>query len=177
MAVTSVDVRGDSLTVQSNGEHRGLVVITFDNRPPVEQNLRAPNAAAWADLLVNVQAKVEQQVAEQDAQKAVDEDVPISEPKGESTPQQRAVAYLRRAYELGDPYAAYLKFQKFNDYRLAQGWTINQVQQNLAVAGLTETEWTDIRNRYAYLSDAGRVTTMQAYQSVLDGDVWGEESR
>jgi len=78
--------------------------------------------------------------------------------------------YLRKAQSLEDPYQAYLKFTRFNDYRVAQGWAINQVVANLLAVGLTQDEWDEMLVRYTYLSNAQRVTAMENYQLVLDGD-------
>ena len=87
------------------------------------------------------------------------------------------MAFLRKAYATGHPLTAYQKFSRFNDYRIQRGWSLSQVQAGLAREGLTEDEWQNMRQRYAYLSNAARVTAMQAYQSVLDGDTWGAAYR
>ena len=83
-----------------------------------------------------------------------------------------ALAYLRKAYSLTDPYQAYLKFDRFNNYRLSQGWSITQVVSGLTEVGLDQDEWSLMLSRYQYLSEPGRITAMIAYQAVLDGDTW-----
>lgn len=172
MPAISVDVRDGDPTIQASGEHRGTVAVTFDDGRVIERNVRAPNADAWADLIANILTRVQEQVQEADAQEAVENDVEILNPYKEASTAKMAVAYLRRAQETEDPYRAYLKFSRFNDFRVAQGWSLNQVVTNLMAAGLTEDEWTDMRARYQYLSNAARVTAMEAYQNVVAGDVW-----
>lgn len=81
-----------------------------------------------------------------------------------------ALRYLRKAYLIEDSYAAYKKFDRFNSYRVSQGWTVNQVVSNLATVGLTQNEWDTILTRYVYLSNATRVEVMQNYQIILNND-------
>jgi len=177
MPAISADVRDGDPTVQASGEHRGLVAVTFSDGRVIERNVRAPDADAWADLIANIQSRIEQDVSEADAAEAAAQDVEIINPYREASPAQMALAYLRSAMQIGDPYRAYLKFARFNDYRLAQGWAVSQVAANLAAVGLSEDEWSEMRGRFLYLSDPSRVTAMQAYQGVLDGDTWGAEYR
>ena len=172
MPVQSVDVRDGDPTVQVTGEHRGTVTVTFTDGRVVDRSIRAPDADAWADKIANISALVQTQQSEADANDAVENDIEILNPHKEASLKQMAVAYLRRAQENPDPYQAYLKFSRFNDYRVNQGWNLNQVQAALVAEGLTEEEWTDMRDRYQYLSNAGRVTAMEAFQAVLAGDVW-----
>jgi len=131
----------------------------------------AKDAISWANLLINLPSEVEESEQLKDAEEASETDEEIIAVK-QATIKQVALAYLRKAYSLSDPYQAYLKFDRFNNYRLAQGWTVNQVVSGLTEVGLTQDEWDLMFARYQYLSEAGRVTAMVAYQAVLDGDDW-----
>lgn len=167
MPIVDVNVT-DGPNVQADGQHRGVVEFVFDDGRKSVRNIRAPDANAWANLLADLAPDVEtsQQVA--DATDAVELDNEVSDYK-QASRAQVAVAYLRKAMIEPDPYIAYLRFSRFNDYRVAQGWTLAQVAQGLSPAGLTEDEWTAMRAAYTWLSNAARVTAMQAYQDVESG--------
>jgi len=173
----SVAVRDGDPTVQASGEHRGMVSVTFSDGRVIERSVRAPSADAWADRIANIQSRVEEDIASSDAEEAVREDAEILEPYKEASLPQMALAYLRNAMRQGDPYVAYMRFSRFNDYRLAQGWNLDQVASVLAGVGLASEEWSDMKDRFQYLSNAARVTAMQAYQGVLEGDIWGQGER
>lgn len=158
----------DGPNVQADGQHRGTVEFIFDDGRVVTRNVRAPDANAWANLVADLPQEVEASQEQSDADEAVDNDVEVSNYK-QANMKQLAVAYLRRALSSEDPYVAYLRFSRFNDFRLAQGWSLNQVQAGLMDAGLTEDEWDIMRDAYTWLSNAGRVTAMQAYQDVATG--------
>ena len=85
MPVQSVDVRDGDPTVQVTGEHRGTVTVTFTDGRVVDRSLRAPNADAWADLIANIAAKVQQQQSEADANDAVEQDQEIVTPNKEAS--------------------------------------------------------------------------------------------
>lgn len=158
----------DGPNVQADGQHRGTVEFIFGDGRVVTRNVRAPDANAWANLLADLPAEVEASQQLSDADEAVENDAEVADYK-EANKKQLAVAYLRRAMSHEDPYVAYLKFSRFNDYRIAEGWNLNQVQAALMDAGLTEDEWNIMRDAYTWLSNAGRVTAMQAYQDVASG--------
>ena len=166
----------DGPNIQADESRRGTIEFTFDDGRIIRRNIRAKDALSWANLLIDLPAEVEAKAQIDDAEEASETDNEITTVKQASI-KQVALAYLRKAYSLGDPYLAYLKFARFNDYRLAQGWTLAQVVSGLTEVGLTQEEWGLMLARYQYLSEAGRVTAMVAYQSVLDGDTWGEEFR
>lgn len=157
--------------IQADGSRRGTIEFVFDDGRVVTRHIRSPDATAWANKLIDLPAEVELKMQMDDAEEASDQDVEITAVKQASI-KQVALAYLRKAYSLTDPYQAYLKFDRFNNYRLSQGWTVNQVVTGLAEVGLTQEEWDLMLARYQYVSEPGRVTTMVAYQSVLDGDIW-----
>ena len=176
MPIVSSELRAGDPTITSTGKRSGTIDFTFADGRIITRNVRAQDATAWAQLLIDLPAQVEKDIEILDAQEVAETDNAIASYK--DAPIKRvALAYLRRAYSTGDPYRAYVKFERFNDYRVAQGWTVNQVVTNLAEVGLTDDEWTEMRDRYQYLSETGRVTSMVAFQAVLDGDTWGAEFR
>ena len=161
----------DGPNIQADESRRGTIVFTLDDGRIIRRTVRAPDATVWANLLINLPAEVEEKVQIDDAEDASEIDSEITA-VNQATIKQVALAFLRKAFGLTDPYQAYLKFDRFNNYRLSQGWTVVQVVSGLTEAGLTQDEWDFTLARYQYLSEAGRVTAMVAYQAVLDGDVW-----
>jgi len=170
MPITNTEVVGE-VSVQPDGSRRGTIDMTFADGRVFRRHLRAADAAGWANILLDIAAEQEAKVSQDDAEEASEEDAEVA-PVKEAGIKQVALAYLRKAYEIEDPYLAYLKFARFNNYRLAQGWNINQVVAGLTSVGLTEDEWVDMKARYLYLSNSGRVTAMVAYQAVVAGDTW-----
>lgn len=167
----------DGPNIQADGSRRGTIEFILDDGRVITRTVRAPDAIAWANLLIDLPAEVELKVQQDDADEASNTDDEITAVK-QANIKQVALAYLRRAYSTGNPYAAYLKFSRFNDYRLSQGWNLNQIVTGLTEVGLTQDEWDNMLARYQYLSLAARVTAMEAYfGSVLPGDTWGEEFR
>ena len=166
----------DGPNIQNDGSRRGTVQLTFADGRVFQRRLTAVDATAWANLLLDIVSEQEEKVAQDDADEESNNDNEIEAVK-EASREQVALAYLRAAYEIGDPYLAYLKFDRFNAFRLARGWNLNQVVAGLASAGLTEEEWVDMKARYQYLSQSSRVTSMVAYNSVVAGDTWGTEFR
>lgn len=167
MPITDTNVI-DGPNVQNNGEYRGRLQFIFDDGRTVERNVRAADGNAWANLIVDLPAEVEQWMRQQDAGAAAEGDTEIvdAEP-GQATREEIAVAYLRKAYSLESPYEAFLKFDRFNNYRLQRGWNINQVVTGLASAGMTQEEWDVLQSSYQYLSNPARVTAMEAYQPIV----------
>ena len=167
----------DGPDIQVDESRRGTIQFTFDDGRVITRTVQAPDAIAWANLLINLPGIVELEQQQSDAaDAALSEDSEITA-VDQANIKQVALAYLRQAYTIGDPYRAYLKFDKFNTYRINQGWTIDQVVAGLTEVGLTDGEWIDMKARYIYLANTARVTAMQAYQGVLAGDTWGEEFR
>lgn len=165
MPITSIDVRDGDPTIQATGEHRGTVECTFADGRIVQRNLRAPDANAWQDKVANIGAEVQDQMELQDADAGVDPDEEVVA-GGEASIEQRAVAYLRGAWGEENARDAYLLFDRFNTFRLAQGWNLNQVQAGLASAGLTTEEWDEMKTAYQYLDGAGRPAIMNDYQTI-----------
>lgn len=175
MPITNTEIV-DGPNIQNDDSRRGTVELTFADGRVFRRRITAINATDWANKLLDIVSEQEAKVAQDDAREESQNDNEIAAVK-EASREQVALEYLRAAYEIGDPYLAQIKFGRFNDYRLARGWNINQVVAGLTSAGLTEEEWTDMRARYQYLSQSNRVTTMVAYKAVLDGDTWGAEFR
>lgn len=159
----------DGPSIQSSGERRGTIEFEFDDGRIIRREVRAPDATSWADLLIDLPADVEQTVQLQDAKVASEGDAEVidAEP-GQASREQIALEYLRQAYRLESPYEAYLKFDKFNNYRLLRGWNVNQVVAGLTSVGLTQEEWDLMLSSYQYLSNPARVTAMEAYQPIAE---------
>lgn len=160
-------------TIQANGEYRGTVNFEFDDGRIVQRYVKASDEDTWSAKLLALQALTESDVSNSDANEAADMDVEVLQPYKQASVKQMALAYLRKAMEEGDPYRAYLKLNRFNEWRTREGHSLNQVVKALESVGLEEDEWADMKARFQYLSNAGRVNTMQSYQSVLAGDEWG----
>jgi len=160
MAVQTADVREGDPTVQENtGQHRGTVDVTFTDGRVLSINIRAADQDEWNDKVAAVQAEAQARMTQSDAEAAVNPDAEVQADK-EATLADVAVAYLRRAWNQEQAYDAYLLFSRFNNYRLNQGWTLDQVQTNLQAAGLTVDEWDEMRTAYTYLNGAGRPAIM-----------------
>jgi len=175
MAIIRTDVV-DGPNIQADGSYRGVIEFEFDDARIVRRSVRAPDASSWSALLLTLEAEVQASQERQDADAIVDPDVDISA-NGQANQKQVALVYLRKAYQTGDPWIAYKLFDRFNAYRVSQGWTLGQVQTQLATVGLTQEEWDLMAARYSYLSQTNRVTAMSGYQDVLAGDTWGAEFR
>ena len=165
MPIVSIDVRDGDPTIQANGQHRGTVAATFADGRIVERSLRAADADAWNDLIAGISAEIQAKQEVQDAEAGVSSDDEIVA-GGEASVEQRAVAYLRAAWGQELARDAYLLFDKFNDFRLARGWNLNQVQTGLMSAGLTVDEWDEMKAAYQYLAGAGRPAIMNDYQTI-----------
>lgn len=139
--------------------------------------IRSYNCALDADvnsLLTANAIKLEAELADSEAESASDTDNEIV--AGDYADVALVVLkYLRKAYALNDSYESYKKIERFNNYRVSQGWAINQVVAHLSAVGLTQEEWDLMLARYSYLSNAQRVTAMENYQLVLNGDIWRAE--
>lgn len=132
---------------------------------------QAALAAEYAPVLAQHATKLAESFGESEAEAASDtNDIIAATDYADIT--LVAIHYLRKAYNTSDSLEAYKKFDKFNDFRVAQGWAINQVVAGLTDVGLTQEEWDLMYARYAYLSNAQRVTAMENYQLVMNGDIW-----
>ena len=158
MPIISIDVT-DGPNIQASGQHRGQVTAIFDDGRSVVRNIRAPDATAWANVVVDMQAEIQAKQEQQDAEDGIGPDVEVTA-NLEASIEQRAVAYLREAWGTEQAYDGFLLFDKFNDFRLAKGWTLAQVAANLLAAGLEQSEWDEMETAYTYLSGASRPATM-----------------
>lgn len=157
----------DGPRIQANGQYRARVEFEFDDGRIKQKTLRAPNEAAWNALLATINDRMQEGQAENDAAEIDDFDADIAA-VGQASIQQRAVAYIRRALQQRQAYDAYRLLDRFNQFRLAQGWSINQVQANLASAGLTEKEWNRARDAFQYLNAGTRPADMLAYKDIQE---------
>jgi hypothetical protein len=165
MPITDTNVI-DGPEVQADGQHRGTMEFIFDDGRRVERQVRRPDAITWANAILDMPAMVEKEIQEQDAEEAVGSDVEVAAYK-QASMQQLAIQYLRRAHSQDDPYVAFLQFSRFNTWRIAQGYNVNQVAAALASVGLTDEEWTLMLDAYQWVSNPARVTAMQAYQDII----------
>lgn len=165
MPIASVDVRAGDPTIEITGEYRGVVDVTFTDGRTAMVPLRANSLDEWNDKVAAVYSEAQSRMAQQDAEAAVEITQEIAA-KGESNIKAVAVAYLRRAWNTQDVHEAYTLFTRFNNYRLAQGWTLAQVQAGLASEGLTVEEWDAMRTAYTYLNSAGRPAIMSDAKNI-----------
>ncbi len=172
MSVVSTTVRHGDPTIQVSGERRGSVQVAFTDGRVVDRNYRTADEPSWDAAVASAGAQVQQDVARRDAQEAVDKDVDITGDYGESTKDQQAAAYLYRAYTTPDPYTAYKKYTKFNEWRIRDGLSVEEVRLRFLAAGFEERTWDLMIERYQYLADPARVTIMEDHQSVVAGDTW-----
>lgn len=168
MPITSQEVV-DGPRVQGNGSRTGAIRFDFADGRSFTVNVEAANATDWANLLIDMPAQMEADIAAADAEAASHSgDEIVDAEAGEATREELAVAYLRNATSLEDPYEAYLQYARFNTYRLSRGWSVTQVVAGLASAGLEQEEWDELYAEYQYISNTGHVTTMVAYQTIAD---------
>ncbi len=155
----------DGPNTQGDGSVRGVIEVIFDDGRKVQRNVRAANMPAWANLLADLPAEVQTKQEMDDAEEGVSSDAEVVANK-EASIEQRAVAYLRAAWQTENAYEAFLLFDKFNDFRLAKGWNLNQVQAGLMSAGLEAEEWDAMKTAYQYLAGGGRPATMQTANAI-----------
>lgn len=177
MPVINVSLMPGDPTIETNGEYRGTVQVEFDDGRIISRNMRAPDEDSWSAKMLGVQGAVEAEAQQKDAIEAAENDVEILGQYREADKRQQALAYLRKAMQIGNPYLAYQKFARFNSWRLSEGYSIPAVKTALAAVGLEDDEWVDMSDRFQYLSNSARITAMQAYQGVVDGDTWGAKYR
>ena len=170
MPIQSAELRPGDPTVEVTGEYRGVLDVTFTDGRVKTVSLRAPDEDEWSAKMLTIQAQVQAQMSRQDAQEAADVGGEILGAYKEASEQEQALAFMRAAYDEEDIYRAYLKFARFNDYRVRNGWSLTQVVTNLASVGLTADEWEEFKTFWQYASNTARVTAMEAYQGVVDGD-------
>ena len=151
--------------VQSDGQHRGLIEYLFSDGRRVRKYARAPDATTWAALVVNLASSTEDAIIQNDAQESISPGATVAAHK-EASIEDAAVAYLRAAWRIEQAYDAFLLFDKFNDFRIAKGWDLNQVQAGLMSAGLTVEEWDEMKIAYQYLAAGNRPVTMSDAKTI-----------
>ncbi len=171
MAIISSGVIENSQ--RKHGQYRVRLQYDFDDGRSITVGpIQLPLSTDAAQTLLDREASVISDLQKRDSEEVSEIDTPILAYK-QADIKQVALAYLRKAYRTGNPYQSYLKFKRFDDYRVDQGWSLGQVTSNLASVGLTSDEWTLMKNRYQYLSNTNRVLDMEVFQTILAGDTWG----
>ena len=167
MAIVRVDVISGP-NVSPDGTHRGQLEFELDDGRILTRNIKATDAAAWSERLVDIDLEVQAQQEAEDARKAAESDGEIVDTDSKQASKAMvAVQYLRAAHQLPDPYPAYLKYARFNNWRLQQGYNMTQVKAALVgVLEMTEVEFDELVSEYQYLSNSARVTAMEAYQAI-----------
>jgi len=159
-----------------DGSVRVTVRYTLEDGRQVVRSMKVPKNGIVEDRINSFKSKIEARVIESDANSAVNNGLEIAD--SQAAPRKRvALAYLRRALAVGNPLTAYIMFEKFQAYKLQNGWNNSQVIDALQDAGLNRGEWNKMKARYQYLKTEENVATMQAYKALLDGDTWGRKNR
>jgi len=154
-------------TEQASGEWRGDVEYIFGDGRKVQKRIVAPSLPEWTNKKSDLVPEVEAKMEEDDAAEGVSADDEVIA-KGEASIEQRAVAYLRAAWQEENARDAYLLFDKFNDFRNKKGWNLNQVEAGLMSAGLSAEEWADMKKAYQFLNGGGRPATMNDAKAIQD---------
>ena len=165
--ISSVLLSGPS--IQASGRYRGQAEVVLDDRTS-RPAIDVVDEAAWDTTtspagLVAIGDRVQEQAEQQDATNGI-EDEPV-EAQGQATKAQRAAAYFLTAWQAELPQEAYRIWDRFNDYRVAEGLSWAQVKTAFVNQGLvTEEQFDDAKAAWDYLST--KVPEMTAYQPVLD---------
>ena len=164
MPIVSIDVRDGDPTVQASQQHRGTVAATFDDGRVIERNLRAPDLDAWNDLIASMNAVIQSQMEERDAEEAVTPDEDVASNK-EASIAQTCIAYMRQAWQAETAYDAYALYARINTYVTNHSdW--NTVHTHLLAEGLTQEEFDQAKTAYQYLSGSGRPATLSDAQTI-----------
>lgn len=151
-------VRDGSLSIETNGIHKGVVQITLDDGRLFEQPARGADATDWSNKILSVGAMLHQRAKEQDAREQVDED--IAADHKEASVKDRAVAAIRVVLDLRgsrdpkDLQRAKNILVKINTYRVNAGLSPAQVAAHLAEAGLEPNEWDEALALFQLLNPA-----------------------
>lgn len=165
MTVIRTDViRGPE--TQAHGELRGRVEIEFGDGRVVRRKLCAPDSTAWNARLTTIGDEELAKATKDDGAGQVDPDEPITA-RRYATQKERAVGYLRAAMRSDHPNRARRIFEQFETYRNSKGWSYVQTRNQLrGHAGMSDEEWEEMRPHIVYMTDAGRVTTMQDHKLI-----------
>jgi len=150
------------------GGNRAHVKYTFASglvrqRPLRNAGIDKASALTFAQSLI---PEAEERQQERDAENAYHSDQLIETDAGESTMQQRAIAYLENAMREDDSIIAYHKLKRFNDFRTNQGWTVAQIKAQL---NITDNQWDTMTTRYTLLdSNSANIT---AFEALRDADI------
>jgi len=172
-------VRPGDPTIQKSGQARGSARFNFDDGYFVERNIRTATEAEFAPKVTAMIPEIEAQRRARDAE-TVNESDPDDTGNGDASTLDTMVSKLRHAYRQPAPEDCYRNMKQIDDYRSGKGWTWGDVHDAIFAVPeyqFTEEEWTNISDRYAYLSPAPKVAVMIDYNALLVGDTWGEEFR
>lgn len=177
-----------TVSVETAGAHKGHIwarmFFDFESGAREVRDNKAPDWAAWDALLVVEATRVQGEAEYRDAMADIDETQAISG-AGESTKAQRAMGYMKTAYEEPYPYRAYLLFIEINAFRLTvpgseQGHASWDEVEAFMVGqmGIKQSHWDKFFARGTYLTESQpRINDMIAFHAVLQGDTWGAEFR
>jgi len=163
MALVSAVARAGSPTQEPDGFWRGTALYTFDDGRVFRRAIVGTTEEDWSVEMNVASNAVIREVSESDARASITSVDDIA-PAGQATAKQRAVAYLRDAMNMQDPYEAYLLFDKFNTFRTANGWSVNQVADALQSEGLKAEDWYAMKTIYSVLSAGASI--MQQHKDI-----------
>lgn len=160
MTIDATPLAGDPKLVATDPETgvetwEGSAVYVDTNYPddaPIQRTFTGTSAGDWANQMADLVPEIEAQLAARDSEENVtDEEIA---PNKRATRAQRAVAYLRRAYQSERSHEAFRMYKRFDDYRTdpARDWTLDEVQTRLMAEGLTEAEWAVMRQDFETLN-------------------------
>lgn len=170
---------------EASGRIRGGVEVEFDTRPgrPIFKSLDEPDLAAWSNKLTRVQAEVEAQVREEDADVDETDDDEELDNTGEADRWDRACSTIRRGNETRSLFRAHkLYFKVWDTLATQQGLTTAQVKNRLQnqqnrIAPLTNDEYDLARTAWLELRKSGAQNTITAYKALQDSEWWGKDDR
>ena len=141
MATTAAP-NSNPIVPQSSGEYREYAIYSLDDGRIVQKRISEQSQTEWTTKMNSLISIVDEDIAHLDSENNID-DAEVKS-SGTASIQEVAVAYLQKAWKQEDPYSALILFNRFNDYRNSQGWSLNQVYTNLSSAGLLQSEWDDM---------------------------------
>ena len=156
MSITS------QLSAHGSGFRARFVITLADGREIHRGPVPVADQAAADARAITLEADVILSIIERDTEEAVDADNEIVVHRS-ATAKQVARQFLKRAFLTTDPIKSYLRLKKFNDYRIAQGWTVAQTKAQL---NISDAQWSRLVAKWTYLSDATRLQTMQDYNLI-----------
>ena len=84
---------------------------------------------------------------------------------GETSKVDVARMFLRQAMSEPEPYIAYRKLKRFNEFRISQGYTVAQVKNAMKI---TDKQWQKITARWRHFNQ--NAAAIEAYQNIVSDD-------